>query len=306
MNDERTSFFISASAAIILVACGNTAPSSPAHDDTTTSGNVLVLADEQLKPIVDAEAFIFLNQYPDARLELRYLPEARLLKAMLNDSVRCVVTTAMPGGEQEAFFSARKLEAESVPICTDAIAVVVNKACRLDRSSVPWLKSLLQKGADSGTRSGWSAVIAGSESGTARTLVDSLQLDAGVLSAKAGVDVRSVIASVERDPSRLGLVPFAAISDLDDPEMKGLRERVKLLPIARSDTSRAFLPTQGTLADGSYPLRRQVYMVLTEAKSGLGTGFVSFVANHKGQRILLKSGLAPHKVPAREVEIVHQ
>jgi phosphate transport system substrate-binding protein len=47
-------------------------------------------------------------------------------------------------------------------------------------------------------------------------------------------------------------------------------------------------------------------MVLAEGKSGLGTGFVSFVANHKGQRIILKLGLAPHKIPAREVEIVHE
>jgi len=60
------------------------------------------------------------------------------------------------------------------------------------------------------------------------------------------------------------------------------------------------------LADASYPLRRPVYMVLAEGKSGLGTGFVSFVANHKGQRIILKHGLAPHKVPPREIEIVTQ
>jgi len=42
-----------------------------------------------------------------------------------------------------------------------------------------------------------------------------------------------------------------------------------------------------------------------EGKSGLGTGFVSFVAGHKGQRIILKSGLAPQIVPARDVMIVH-
>jgi phosphate transport system substrate-binding protein len=72
------------------------------------------------------------------------------------------------------------------------------------------------------------------------------------------------------------------------------------------DTLPAFFPSQGTLADRSYPLRRQVVMVLAEGKSGLGTGFVSFVANHKGQRIILKLGLAPQKIPAREVEIVHE
>jgi phosphate transport system substrate-binding protein len=47
-------------------------------------------------------------------------------------------------------------------------------------------------------------------------------------------------------------------------------------------------------------------MLLTEGKSGLGTGFVSFVANHKGQRIILKLGVAPINVPPRNIQIVPQ
>ena len=267
---------------------------------------MLVLADEELRSIVDAEAFIFQNAYHEAQLDIRYLPERALLKEMLSDSVRCVITTAKPGGDQDEFLRARKVEAEAVPICTDAIAVVVNKSSGLQRLDLATIRALLRgdAGTDEGTR--YVALVAGNGSGTARTLVDSLGLDANNLRARASANVAEVVTKVETDPNVCGFVPFAAISDLDNPEMRALRDRVKLLPIARNDTSQAFLPTQGTLADGSYPLRRQVYMVLTEAKSGLGTGFVSFVANHKGQRILLKSGLAPHKVPAREVEIVHQ
>jgi phosphate transport system substrate-binding protein len=77
------------------------------------------------------------------------------------------------------------------------------------------------------------------------------------------------------------------------------------LPIAHRSGEAPILPSQSSLADGSYPLRRTVNMVLTEGKSGLGTGFVSFVANHKGQRIILKLGVAPITVPPRNVEIVH-
>jgi hypothetical protein len=39
-------------------------------------------------------------------------------------------------------------------------------------------------------------------------------------------------------------------------------------------------------------------MLVVENKSGLGTGFASFVAGHKGQRIILKRGLAPAHTPA--------
>ena len=115
-----------------------------------------------------------------------------------------------------------------------------------------------------------------------------------------------MVARIEEDKRHIGFVSFAAMSDLDSPKMKALRDRVKILAISASDSAAAVLPNQSTLADGSYPLRRPVYMVLCEGKSGLGTGFVSFVANHKGQRIILKHGLAPNKVPPREIEIVTQ
>lgn len=293
--------------ATIMLGCGSNAPSSPTTDDTTTTGHVLVLADEDLKPIVEAEAFVFLSEYPEAELDIRYMPEAQLLKGMLNDSVRCVVTTATPGGDQEGFFRSRNINAEAVPICMDAIAVVVNKTCNTERLDLAELKRMLQKEPRAEQEPALrTALIAGSGGGAVRTLVDSLQLDAANMKARAAPDAEALVASLERDSSLCGLIPFAAISDMDNPKMKAFRERVKLLPIARTDTSKAILPTQGTLADGTYPLRREVYMLLTEAKSGLGTGFVSFVANHKGQRIILKSGLAPHKVPAREVEIVHE
>jgi phosphate transport system substrate-binding protein len=149
-----------------------------------------------------------------------------------------------------------------------------------------------------------AALFAGTGSGVARLLADSLGITA--MRARALADVPAVVDQVARDTRAIGLLPFEAISDLDNPAMKALRGQVRLLPIAPASGKPAVLPSQSSLADGTYPLRRTVTMVLTEGKSGLGTGFVSFVANHKGQRIILKLGVAPITVPPRNVEIVHQ
>jgi phosphate transport system substrate-binding protein len=64
-----------------------------------------------------------------------------------------------------------------------------------------------------------------------------------------------------------------------------------------------YQPFQGYLAAGTYPLRRDLYIVSREARAGLGTGFASFVAGDKGQRIFLKSGLVPATMPVRLVNI---
>ena len=296
---------------LLLASCGD--PPDPRTDDVPTRGHILILADEDLRDLVEAEEYMFASIYTNAQLDIRYLPEAELLKAVMNDSVRCWIGTVQPGGEQEAYYTKRSVKAHVVPIAMDGIAVVVNKERKGDYADLETLRGYLTGVTLADTVDGkveqWTThvLINGNGSGIARTLVDSLwPVPPAKLTALADADLPSIIEKVASDAAFIGFLPFAAISDLDNPSMKALRDGVKLMPISRTDSSRAFLPNQSTLADGSYPLRRPVYMVLCEGKSGLGTGFVSFVANHKGQRIILKHGIAPHTVPPREVEIVTQ
>lgn len=296
---------------LLLAGCRFGEP-DPLNNDTPTSGQVLILADADCRPVIDQELLVFSAQYPKAKVDIRYMSEAELLKAMLNDSVRCVITSVAPGRDQQAYFTERQLSAPVVPIYHGGIAVVTGKTSPIAQLDLRQIAAILGKtdtleltsdierklGADS-----LQALFAGAGSGIARQLIDSLGIK--VLRARALPDVAAVVAVVERDPRAIGFLPFEAISDLDDPAMVALREQVRLLPIARNPGDQAILPSQSTLADGAYPLQRTVHMVLTEGKSGLGTGFVSFVANHKGQRIILKLGVAPIKVPSRNVEIVH-
>lgn len=282
-----------------LGACCRTGAPDPYSEDTPTFGKVLVLADEDCRAVIDKEHEIFSAFYRKAEVTVRYLSEAELLKAMLNDSVRCVVTTVDPGGEQQAYFRERQISAPIVPVYHGGIAAVVHPESPLDRLDLGRLAALLEAG--SGPDS-LLPLFAGTGSGVARLLSDSLGIRQ--LRGQALADVAAVVGQAARDPRAVGLIPFEAISDLDNPEMRALRGQVKLLPIAREAGAPAVLPSQSSLADGSYPLRRTVKMILTEGKSGLGTGFVSFVANHKGQRIILKLGVAPITVPPRNVEIV--
>ena len=300
--------------AILFTSCD---VPNPYEDDLPTKGHVLILADEDLRSLVEAEELVFESIYTKAELDIRYLPEAALLKAVLNDSVRCWISTVQPGGEQESYYAKRTVRSHVVPICTDGIAVVVNKGCGLDHLSLAGIRTAITTPSLFQAK-GWTAkgedgpldppvpLFVAAGSGVARTMVDSL-LDPGAgpkLSALSMPDLDRMVERIAADPRAIGFVSFAAISDLDNPHMKALRDQVRIIAVSVSETSAAFLPSQSTLADRSYPLRRPVYMTLCEGKSGLGTGFVSFVANHKGQRIILKQGLAPQKVPPRDVEIV--
>ena len=286
---------------VALAACNNTPP-DPRVDDNQTYGQVLVMADEAFRPVLEDERYMFEALYERAHVDIRYLPERELTHAMLNDSVRVVFAAFVPGGDQQAYFKTRNLTPHVEAVLTDAIALVVGRNSPMDSLGIDAVKELL-----AGQGSGTTAVFDDIATGVVRTLVDSLfNGDATMVknaSALPGVD--SLLARVARDPQVIGFIPFSLISDLDDPEHRARLEKVKVLAISAGG-GRALKPSQSTLADGQYPLRRKLYMMVTEGKSGLGTGFASFVAGHKGQRIVLKQGLSPAHVPTREVMIVNE
>jgi phosphate transport system substrate-binding protein len=280
-----------------LIGC---ATPDPRTDDVPTKGHILMMADEDLRSLIEREETVFESIYTKAQLDIRYLPEAELIKAVMNDSVRCWAATVQPGGEQEAYYATRNVKAHVVPICTDAIAVVVNKSAPIDSISLVSLRNALF-----GTAPGkaeWSDLHGSDQSRTRPLRLLFCQKGSGV--ARTLLDSLGGSEFAHFRGEAIGTVG-AVISDLDDPAHQALRRDVRILPVS-GDAGAALLPSQSTLADGSYPLRRPVYLILAEGKSGLGTGFVSFVANHKGQRIILKQGLAPKQVPSREVEIVPQ
>lgn len=284
---------------LLFASCQGTPP-DPRRDDDLTSGHVLVLAEEEFRSLLEGQRIVFEQIYADARVDIRYLPQADLLKAMLNDSVRVVFTTCAPGGEQKDYFRSRQLATPMVPVLVDAVAVLSGPR---QQPLTFTLEDLRDRLSDPGA----VTLFESTGSGVARTVVDSLVAGdaSAVRGASAALGLDSLIARLERDTTAIGLIPFALISDLDDPLCRTVRARTQLCAIAPTTGGPAVVPNQSTLADGSYPLRRKLYALNVEGRSGLGTGFVSFVAGHKGQRIILKSGLAPQTVPAREVLLVN-
>ena len=62
-------------------------------------------------------------------------------------------------------------------------------------------------------------------------------------------------------------------------------------------------PFQAYLALGRYPLTRDVYILLTDPRNGLASGFTTYVCSDRGQRILLKSGVVPATQAIRLVDV---
>src|SRR5690554_7122005 len=78
-----------------------------------------------------------------------------------------------------------------------------------------------------------------------------------------------------------------------DENLKESIKELRSLYVYNDSLKQYFRPSQSTIADDTYPLVRTINIVDVQGKTGLGTGFASFAASDKGQRIVLKSGLMP-------------
>ena len=89
----------------------------------------------------------------------------------------------------------------------------------------------------------------------------------------------------------------------DEKIKEGIKQLRSML-VYNDSLKTYYSPSQSTIADNTYPLIRTINIIDVQGKTGLGTGFASFAASDKGQRIVLKSGLMPVVLPKREINIV--
>ncbi len=71
---------------------------------------------------------------------------------------------------------------------------------------------------------------------------------------------------------------------------------------AKATKSDSYKPYPYQLVLGKYPLTRDIYVIISDVKGGLTSGFITFIAGDQGQRIITKAGLLPATRPMRLIQ----
>jgi phosphate transport system substrate-binding protein len=111
-----------------------------------------------------------------------------------------------------------------------------------------------------------------------------------------------VIKFVAKNEGMIGIVGMNWLSQ-SKPQMQKYVDQVSILSVKGIKDKDFYYPDQNSIAEGKYPLARNLYIINCQGYSGLGMGFASFLAGDVGQRIVLKSGLLPINVPPRKLSI---
>lgn len=282
--------------------------------ETPTRGNISISVDESFQLLFDTELYTFHALYTDAKIQAGYKPESDVLADLMNDSVRTIVLTRDLTKEEKALLFEQKFLAVTTKVAHDGLALLVNRDNADTMLSVEQLENIFR-----GKLSTWNqinpkspsspvnVVFDNNKSGNVRYMREKFALTGNFPSNCFAVNSNEeVIKYVENNRSALGIISVNWVSDKNDSVSNRFLKNIKVVAVGTDNESASsyYKPYQGYIAEGSYPLSREVYMISREPFAGLGTGFVSFVAGEKGQRIILKSGLVPATMPVRLIKVI--
>ena len=296
-NFAKISYFISISFFVIFLAC-NQSKNSQNKNETILKGKTTVLVDETLQPIIEDQIAVFESKYDNSKIDINAKSETEVVQALLKDSSDIAILTRTLSPEESKIFSNRKITPKITKFATDAIAFIANKNNNDSLIALEDVVHFMQGKSNTKIK---GLVFDNPNSSTVRYMNEKAGLKAipekGVFSFKTNEEVIRFVS--END----GMIGIVGLNWLSQPTgiMKDYVNKINLLSVKGINSNAYYTPTQNNIAEGKYPLARDLYIINCQGFSGLGMGFSSFIAGDIGQRIILKSGLLPIRVPGRNI-----
>jgi phosphate transport system substrate-binding protein len=278
----------------LVITCKDTTASKR---DTMTEGSTTFLVDETLTPIIESQIQIFEDRYT-AKILIQPKSETEVIQALVKDSARIAILSRSLTKNELSIFENKKIIPRITPFAEDAIAVIGHKGNNDTLIALQDVIAILQ-----GKETKFKGLVFDNpNSSTARLLCELAGIknlpEKNIYSFKTNNEVIKYIA--END----GLIGVVGVNYIYDPtaSMEPYLDKVNVLSVKAND-GKYYSPTQNDIAEGKYPLARRLYSVNCQGYSGLGMGFAAFVTGEVGQRIILKSGLVPIRVPSRKIVV---
>ncbi|AWA29660.1 phosphate ABC transporter substrate-binding protein [Flavobacterium magnum] len=283
----------------VLICCKKSGEDA----ETILEGKATFYVDESILPIIEDELAVFQSDYR-GRINLVAKPESEVVNALLSDKTAVVILSRSLSVSEKQTLAKRQITPKITPFAVDAVAFITNtkskdtlldlqEAVNLMQGKASKIKQLVFENPNSGTVNTMNAL--------AKT--DNKTKHDGIYSMHSALEVIDYVA---KNPDAVGVVGLNILLE-PESQWQELVGSVKVMAVrnvknAKNDLNH-YKPNQSNLALGLYPLRRDLQMLNFQGAAGLGMGFASFIAGERGQRIILKSGLLPVRIPSRNITI---
>ena len=296
-NYAKVPYFIFFTVITLFFACNQS--KSPKNNETILKGSATVYVDETLTPVIDDQVEIFESKY-EGKIKLISKSESETVNSLFREKSAIAILSRNLTTEELKVFAQKKIIPKVTMFATDAIALMSNQK---NKDSIVALKDIISFMQGNAVLSFKGLVFDNPNSSTVRYMNSLAEIktipEKGVFSFKTNDEVIKYVSENE------GMIGIVGVNWLTQPmpAMQKYVDNVKTLNVKGLTSENYFSPSQNNIAERKYPLARDLFIINCQGYSGLGMGFASFVAGDIGQRIILKSGLLPVRIPGRNITI---
>ncbi|MCZ8330542.1 MAG: substrate-binding domain-containing protein [Flavobacterium sp.] len=269
------------------------------NKETIIKGKASLFVDETIFPIVEDQQAVFETEY-DAKLKLITKSENEIINSLMNDTVKIAVLPRKLSNDELKAFVAKKINPKMTHFATDAVVFIRNKKSNDTLIALDDVINFMKGNSVDGIK----GLVFDNPNSSSVRLVSELSgikvtPQKNIYSFNTNSEVIKYVA--END----GMIGVVGINWLTQAplEMQNNVDAVTILSVKDKNKQDYIYPSQDNLAQGKYPLARDLYIINCQGYSGLGMGFASFLGGERGQRIVLKSGLLPVRMPSRKIVI---
>lgn len=312
---------------VVLISITSCNEVKPYRTDTPTSGVAEIVADECFAPIVQEQVDVFEGLNREATIIPTYTNERQAFNLFMADSIRVIIAARELTANEEQIIKDRRQTLRSQQYATDAVALIINKENPDSLITVSDIKKIM-----TGQIRSWKELNPNSKLGdivvtfdtpnssTVRYISDSIcrgeslgdNLRAATVDSAKTIDLADrtpnqlVIDYVASTPNALGIIGVNWISNPSDSTKLSFINNIRVMSVSKAEVATAknsYKPFAAYIKLQEYPLSRNLYIMITDVRGGLPSGFVNFAAGEKGQRVILKSGLLPAYALTRVVSV---
>ncbi|MBK6378307.1 MAG: substrate-binding domain-containing protein [Chitinophagaceae bacterium] len=262
--------------------------------DTLVSGTIYISVDESFKPVMEEQIRVFEKSFPLAHIIAAYKTEADCFKDLYNDSANrmVIVTRGLNDQEDVYFLDTLKYYPHWDNIANDAVTVIVNSKSNDTLFTLERLRDQLSGKTNREQKIVFDGLNATS---TVRFVMDSIlkgeKFDTSVVQAVK--NSQQVIDYVAKTENAVGFVGISWVGNPEDSAQVKMLNNVKIVYVSCSlcEDKPFVKPMQASILTRRYPLVRGLYYVIKENYNGLGTGFVNFLNQERGQLIFRRAYL---------------
>ncbi|MBK8550992.1 MAG: substrate-binding domain-containing protein [Ignavibacteria bacterium] len=290
-----------------------------------TTGSMSIDVDENIEPLMKAEITEFERLNPEAKINMKSTPTANAFADLINGDTKLIVVTRNFTEDEKAALLKNKLELKEYPLAVDGIGFIVNVKNPVTRVTSVDLKNIF-----SGENKLWTDIKSQNEeqnseakkffkgplnnikifiqrknSATNKYFQDSvlknLEYSNSAIVCSTSVQM---LNSVRENENAIGIISMNWLSKGEQDTIDTTVATLRVSKVRENGIQEDFAEFhQGLLFNEKYPYRRTVYVFCTEQGIQLSTGFITFLLNTDGQKIVLKNSLVPVRTPVRTIQL---